>query len=119
MKFYCAFLLVCSLTLGCAQSKSKPITEFSQNDINSGILIDVRTPQEYKSGHLDHAVNIDWFAKDFAERVQTMDKEKPVFVYCKKGGRSSQAARVLDSLGFKKVFDLEGGYDAFMAKEYN
>lgn len=119
MKFYSILLLLCSVTLGCSQNKTKHITEFSQKDINDGILIDVRTPQEFEAGHLDNAVNIDWFAKDFAKKVQTIDKQKPVYVYCKKGGRSIKAARVLDSLGFEKVIDLEGGYDAFIAIERN
>lgn len=119
MRFYSILLLVCSLTLGCAQSKSKHITEFSQKDINDGILIDVRTPQEFEAGHLDNAVNIDWFANDFTKKIETLDKEKPVYVYCKKGGRSTKAAHVLDSLGFEKVIELEGGYDAFIAIERN
>ena len=106
MKFYCTLLLICFLTLGCTQSKSKPITEFSQNDTNTGILVDVRTPEEYKAGHLNNAVNIDWFANDFAERFRSVDKDKPVYLYCKKGGRSAKAAHLLDSLGFRKVVDL-------------
>jgi len=119
MRFSGTLLLLCSLTLGCAQSKSKHITEFSQKDIKEGILIDVRTPQEFEAGHLENAVNIDWFANDFIEKFETLDKEKPVYVYCKMGGRSTKAAHVLDSLGFEKVIDLEGGYDAFIAIERN
>ena len=117
MKIYYTLLLLFFLTLGCSQSKSKPITEFSQNDINNGILIDVRTSQEYQAGHLDNAVNMDWLGGDFAKNIQGLDREKPVYVYCQKGGRSAKAASLLDSLGFKKVVDLEGGYNAFMAKE--
>lgn len=117
MRFYSILLLLCSLTLGCAQSKSKHITEFSQKDINDGILIDVRTPKEFEAGHLDNAVNIDWFTNDFVEKFKTADKGKPVYVYCKMGGRSAKAAHVLDSLGFEKVINLEGGYDAFIARE--
>lgn len=117
MRFYSILLFLCSLTLGCSQSKSKHITEFSQKDINGGILVDVRTSKEFEEGHLDDAVNIDWFADNFAEKFENVDKQKPVYVYCKKGGRSIKAARVLDSLGFEKVIDLEGGYDAFVARE--
>lgn len=90
------------------------ITEFSQKDKNTGILIDVRTPEEYGAGHLNNAVNIDWLEIDFTERIKALqiDKSTPVYLYCKKGGRSAKAAKLLDSLEYKDVTDLTGGYDA-------
>ncbi|SIS83564.1 Rhodanese-related sulfurtransferase [Zobellia uliginosa] len=118
MKVYIFTLLLCMITLGCAQSKTKPITDFSQNDIENAILLDVRTPEEFNGGHLDKAVNINWFDADFAERVDSIDRAQTVYVYCKKGGRSAKAAQVLDSLGFN-VVDLEGGYDAYVASKKN
>ena len=117
MKFHYLLLMLSVICVGCAQSKGKRITEFSQNDIDSGILVDVRTLEEYSSGHLDNAVNINWFDTDFVKKVDTIQRNKPIYVYCKKGGRSAKAAHVLDSLGFKKVIDLEGGYDAYMANK--
>lgn len=98
------------------QSKSKPITEFSQKDLESGILLDVRTPEEFAAGHLESAVNINWFDADFKNQVEALDKQKTIYVYCKKGGRSAKAAHVLDSLGYKHVIDLIGGYDALPKK---
>lgn len=74
------------------------------------VLVDVRTPKEFEAGHLDNAVNINWFDDDFAAQFHNMSREKTFYVYCKKGGRSAKAAKVLDSLGFK-VVDLTGGYD--------
>ncbi|MDB2606463.1 rhodanese-like domain-containing protein [Zobellia sp.] len=114
MKIYYLLVILCFVTLGCAQSKGKHITEFSQNDIGSGILLDVRTHKEYNSGHLDNAVNMNLFDDDFVKNVDAIDKNRAVYVYCKKGGRSAKAAHILDSLGFTKVVDLEGGYDAFI-----
>ncbi|WP_276167972.1 rhodanese-like domain-containing protein [Zobellia alginiliquefaciens] len=119
MKFYYLLLVLCVMNLGCAQSKGKPITEFSQNDIGSGILLDVRTPDEYASGHLEKAVNMNLFDADFIKNIDTIAKGRTVYVYCKKGGRSAKAAHVLDSLGFKQVIDLEGGYDAFISDKKN
>lgn len=78
-------------------------------------LIDVRTPEEYAEGHLEGATNINIYDDDFEEQLKKLDKEKAVFVYCKKGGRSGKAAAKLQSLEFKKVFDLEGGYTAWAA----
>lgn len=119
MKFYITYLLLFFVTVGCAQSKEKSITEFSRNDIKDGILIDVRTPQEYEAGHLEEALNVDWFKPDFAEQILALDadKEEPVYLYCKKGGRSAKAAQVLDSLGYKNVVDLLGGYEAYRLQQ--
>ena len=112
---FLAFLLL--LNFSCAQISSKPITEVSQNELNSVILIDVRTPPEFEAGHLENAVNINWFDQNFAEQVANIDKNETIYVYCKKGGRSAKAQIVLDSLGYNKVINLEGGYDAFQKKE--
>ena len=112
------FLLI--LLTGCSyfsHVKTEPITEYSSEQLKGGILLDVRTPEEFEEGHLDQAVNINWFDTDFAKQTQSLDKEKPIYVYCKLGGRSAKAAKVLDSLGFKNVVDLTGGYDAFKAAQ--
>lgn len=105
------------LILGCAQSTSKHITEFSQNDIKDGILVDVRTLEEFENGHLLNAVNIDWFDTDFAQKFDEIDRDKTIYVYCKKGGRSAKAQNKLLALGFKNVVDLEGGYDAWLESQ--
>ncbi|MEO9893221.1 rhodanese-like domain-containing protein [Aurantibacter sp.] len=109
--FTCAFLLL--MISSCAQSKEKPITELSQNDVDSGILIDVRTPDEFKAGHLDNALNMNWFDEDFKNKFQDIPKDKTIYVYCKMGGRSAKAANLLDSLGYENVINLTGGYDAY------
>lgn len=101
------------LFLQCTQRKSIHITELSQKSIEKSILIDVRTPEEYQQGHLEKAVNINWFDADFAEKVGEIAGKRTIYVYCKKGGRSAEAAALLDSLGYR-VTDLEGGYDAYM-----
>jgi thioredoxin len=72
-------------------------------------LIDVRTPGEYDKGHLSNAVNIDWNGADFASKIETLDKEKPVLLYCLSGGRSSSAMMKLKEMGFKEVYNMEGG----------
>ena len=72
-------------------------------------LVDVRTPEEFSEGHLENAINIDVTADDFDAKVVDLDKEKPVMVYCKSGGRSAKASARLKELGFKNISDLEGG----------
>lgn len=78
-------------------------------------LLDVRTPEEWKAGHLKDAVHIDWYADDFAARVSKLDKSKPVLVYCAAGGRSAEAQEAMRDLGFKHVVNLKGGYSAWTA----
>jgi rhodanese-related sulfurtransferase len=72
-------------------------------------LLDVRTPEEYSTEHIVDAANVNWNGSDFVTKATTYDKSKPVFVYCKVGGRSAQAASKLVELGFKEVYNLEGG----------
>jgi thioredoxin 1 len=73
-------------------------------------LIDVRTPAEYNQGHLAKASNIDYKNPAFKEQIGSLDKSKPVFVYCLAGSRSAAAAGILHEAGFKEVYDMKGGY---------
>ncbi len=72
-------------------------------------LVDVRTKEEFITSHLKGAQNICVTDDDFDEKVKTLDKNKPVYVYCKKGGRSANAAKKLKKMGFTKVYDMKGG----------
>ena len=73
-------------------------------------LIDVRTSEEYSKGFIEEAQNIDYNSTDFANKISKLDKNKPVLLYCAMGGRSSKASKVFKSLGFKKIYDLKGGF---------
>ena len=72
-------------------------------------LIDVRTPNEFKSGHIKGAKNIDFFSVNFINVIEQLDKQKAVYLYCRSGGRSRQASKRLMSLGFQEIYDLKGG----------
>lgn len=72
-------------------------------------ILDVRTPEEYASEHLQNAKNVNWLSADFVANTSKYDKSKPVFVYCKSGGRSHKAAEKLGELGFTNIIELEGG----------
>lgn len=88
--------------------------QFSQkiHSVN-GQLIDVRTPKEYKDGHIQNAVNIHLYDQDFKERINKLDKDKVVYVYCKAGGRSAEAVDIMKTNGFKHIVELDGGADAW------
>jgi thioredoxin len=72
-------------------------------------LLDVRTPEEYSVDHIGNAKNVNWNGDDFVAKVNSYVKSKPIFVYCKVGGRSAQAANKLAELGFKEIYNLNGG----------
>lgn len=72
-------------------------------------LIDVRTANEYNAGCIKKAKNIDIFSGKFTSEVNKLDKEKPVYVYCRSGGRSKRASKKIAALGFKEIYDLKGG----------
>ena len=84
----------------------------------SSVVLDVRTPGEFAKGHLENAKNYDWDGSEFQEQVATLDKTKPVFVYCLSGGRSSSAASKMRSDGFKEVYELNGGIMKWRAANF-
>ncbi len=73
-------------------------------------LVDVRTNEEFVDGHVKKAQNVCVTDDDFKEKAAKLDKEKPVYVYCKGGGRSARAAIILKEMGFKEIYDMEGGF---------
>ena len=79
-------------------------------------VLDVRTPAEFAAGHLAAAVNVDVLAPDFRERVAALGlpADGPVYLYCRSGNRSGQAADVLRDLGHQGAVNV-GGFDALRA----
>lgn len=74
-------------------------------------LVDVRTATEFNGGHIRNAINIDFFKKvDFQKSFEKLDKNKPLYIYCRSGARSQKAAKILLGMGFSKIYDLKGGY---------
>lgn len=107
------FLTIVSLQAA-AQAEQLPMAEFDPGSLGANdVLLDVRTPAEYGQGHLPDAVNIDWFAGDFNSQLSAIPKDATIYLYCKKGGRSALASERLMSLGYGRVVDLTGGFDAY------
>jgi len=79
------------------------------NEKREKIVIDVRTPGEYNEGFIKNALNIDWNNSSFGDEVAKLDKSTPVFVYCRSGGRSHSAVNAMANMGFKEIYELEGG----------
>lgn len=79
------------------------------------IILDVRTPQEFRQGHIEGAVLLDFYAPDFRMRFEQLDRKAPILMYCRSGNRSSHVLKLADELGFKSLYDLRGGILAWSA----
>lgn len=125
-RIFSSIVLFIALGFSAACQHSVPATENSkQKAINTTIpvndfekqikekkdiqIVDVRTPDEFKGGHLKNAFNIDYRNAEFTSQVDALDKSKPTYVYCLSGGRSASAASQMEKMGFIEVYNMEGG----------
>ena len=77
----------------------------------NAVILDVRTPEEFLAGHIDKAKNINFNDPNFKQTIATsLNKNKPVAIYCRSGRRSASALIILKEMGFKDIYDLEGGF---------
>jgi thioredoxin len=117
MKFHSICLILLSFVVfSCNGQTSKNVKTIEAKAFAEKItltpnpqILDVRTPEEFASDHIDNAKNVNWLGTDFVTNAATFDKSKPVFVYCKSGGRSQKAAEKLSALGFTTIYELAGG----------
>lgn len=79
-----------------------------KNDPNL-VILDVRTPQEFQAGHIAGAVNLDYYARDFPQKLAQLDKNKTYFVYCRTGNRSGNTVAMMRRMGFRHIYELRGG----------
>jgi len=91
------------------ESGAGGVRQLIESEGAEGTLLDARTPQEVREGHIEGAINLNFYDSDFREQLESLDESKPVYVYCRSGGRSGRAAKMLRAAGFPKVYDLEGG----------
>lgn len=78
-------------------------------------VLDVRTPEEFAAGHLAGAQELDFYAPDFAQRLQGLDRDVTWVVYCHTGNRSGQATALMEQQGFRSIVDVAGGIAAWEA----
>ena len=79
------------------------------------VVLDVRTAEEFAAGHIDGAVQVDFYSPDFADQLAQLDPTVPYVVYCRSGNRSGQTLPIMESLGFASASDVEGGILAWQA----
>jgi phage shock protein E len=112
----------CAVSNGPATGDEPVLTSVSPADAQSLIgqhsgdpqfvILDVRTPAEYAGGRIAGAINIDYLDSSFASRLAVLDTGATYLVYCQSGHRSGLATQMMQKAGFRRIYDLEGGYAA-------
>ena len=78
-------------------------------------LLDVRTPEEFATGHIEGATNIDWKSRHFTENILAVTNDRPVAIYCRSGNRSSRAKLAMQAIGFSNIINLDTGFKSWVA----
>lgn len=118
MKAIFSLFLIVGL-LGCVQAQSpgiitQDVATFKKTIQSKKVqLVDVRTPAEFSAGSIEGAQNIDVKNAEFKTMAAKLDKKRAVAVFCLSGIRSARAANQLKEMGFKKIYNLDGGYTAW------
>ena len=114
--FFITLIIAGLLFINCNAQKSEKVKTIATIEFKKKLentekpqLVDVRSPEEFNAEHLKNAININWNNPDFEEKIKSLNKDKPIFVYCKAGGRSIKAAARLADLGFIQIYNLDGG----------
>lgn len=77
------------------------------------VVLDVRTAEEYRAGHLPNAFRLDYYQPDFRERLADLERDVPYLIYCRIGVRSARTYQMMSELGFTQVYELRGGIRAW------
>jgi rhodanese-related sulfurtransferase len=77
------------------------------------IILDIRTPGEYQSGHIENAIMIDFYSKTYAEEVNRLDKTKTYLIHCRSGNRSTRSMALFEKLQFEKIYHLSSGINGW------
>lgn len=118
--FFRLFMVVALLipAFAFAEIKNEDVAKVEEL-IKSGkyTVIDVRTKEEYDAGHIQGALNFDYYNDDFEERIEAelKDKNKPYIIYCRSGMRSLYSAEILEELGYTDVTNMKGGFLAWQS----
>jgi len=82
------------------------------------ILLDIRTPEEFATERIAKSILIDFYADDFKNELNKLDKSKTYLVYCRSGNRSSQSIPIMKDLNFTEFYDMGGGINQWKAEGY-
>ena len=77
---------------------------------SGAVVIDVRQPEEFAQGHIEGAINIDFFDAEFKYKLLDLDRDKKYYLYCKNENRSYRSMKFMETNDFRHVYMLKGGY---------
>ena len=89
-------------------------TQFIEIKDTDYILVDVRTIEEYESGHIHDAVNFDFYSESFQNEILSLDKSSSIILYCRTQNRSTKTANYLKENGYKEITVLAGGITSWV-----
>ena len=118
-------ILIGFILPSCSAQQDGTITALSANDASTliekytgdsnFIILDIRTPGEYQSGHIKDSIMIDYYSKSFGDQIGRLDKGKSYLVYCRSGNRSARSMALFEKLQFKKIYHLSSGINSWFA----
>jgi rhodanese-related sulfurtransferase len=119
-----AFILGAILLIRFFSNRNKPYTDIMTGELAdtlqqmpNALLLDIRTPKEIDLGMIPGAEHMDFYEKNFRDTISSIQKDRPIILYCRSGNRSVKAAYILDSLGYTKLYNLKLGYKDWIAKQ--
>ena len=111
------FSLACSNNENIGTVFNQSVSEFKNTMNKKGAtLVDIRTPEEFKAGHIPGAIMVDWKKRSFRNYILNIPQDKPVLIYCRSGNRSAKAADAMQALGFEEIYNLEKGFKQWKAE---
>jgi len=118
-------LLVLLVISACARAGDRPYPLLGpegaarmiaeNRDNGDFVILDIRTPKEYRAGHIADARLLDFYSSQFPAGVEKLEKDKTYLVYCRTGNRTGKAQRLFAKAGLEKVYELAGGIRAWAA----
>lgn len=90
------------------------LDSLSRMDKTKAMLLDLRTPPEFDEGYIPGAIMVNFLENDIDQQLSMLDKNKTYFLYCTQGARSMKCVDKMKALGFTKLYNLIGGYEAYL-----
>jgi len=124
--FLTAVILFGFILPSCSAQQEQSITALSPKEASKlvethtgdsdFVILDIRTPGEYQSGHLKNATMIDYYSKSFVDDIGRLDKQKSYLVYCRSGNRSARSMDLFKKLQFQKIYHLSSGVNGWISE---
>jgi len=123
MKYSCIAILCLLALIGCTPETPSEFKDLSAEQAQAALtkdqgvrVLDIRTPAEYMNGHIQGAKNVDYYSREFKEKLNELDKNATYLVYCRSGNRSAKAMSLFRELGFSGILHLKNGVKSWVVQ---